>query len=369
MRGDLDCAVEAIEDFGGIFALPAGPVMEHHAGRGGATPATVIAQDGPEVAGLRLTLPRIQHRGGRLIDVKPRAVHYQPLGHVVHHGGDKGTGPAHPVSQHGPVYRHPMPRHHHGLAVQRHVFGVLGHGNLGQQRLGRPTALQQMRGRFRLHHARPALGAGVFRADRDDHLIARRDVIQPLSPVFADPDHVAAVAGAGNAVRLDHALDPRQAFGQGTGLAGRPQHAFPGVRFAGRDPLLEGRDLCLRLGDGGLLVLQRQFQLCRVQLLGFRPELGAPIVQNLTFQLLDQRLQLGDEGILFGHHRLLMLARRTLERGLELRCCQCGLLGGEGLHNLWWKVRELAEIEGLRHALSYPIRDRKPNKTTPKSPR
>jgi len=33
------------------------------------------------------------------------------------------------------------------------------------------------------------------------------------------------------------------------------------------------------------------------------------------------------------------------------------------------RIWELAEIEGLRHAPSYPIRDRKPNKTTPKSTR
>jgi hypothetical protein len=93
---------------------------------------------------------------------------------------------------------------------------------------------------------------------------------------------------------------------------------------------------------------------------GFRPELRAPIVLNLTFQLLDQRLQLGDEGLLLGDHRLFVLARRAFNRKLELN-------RRKGLHHLGRQVRELAEIEGLRHAHSYPIRDGMPNKTTLKS--
>jgi len=114
-----------------------------------------------------------------------------------------------------------VPGHDHGLPVQRHVLGMLGHRDVGEQRFGRPTALQQMRGGFRLNHSRPPLGAGVFRAYRDNHLIARRDDVQPLGAVLADPDHVAAAAGAGDALGLDHLLDARQALGQRPGLAGR----------------------------------------------------------------------------------------------------------------------------------------------------
>lgn len=253
----------------------------------------------------------------------------------------------------------PVYRHDHGLSIQRHVLGMFGHRDLGQKRLGGPTAFQQMRGGLRLHHTSAPLGAGVFRAHGDDDLIASRDAIQPLAPVLSDPDHVAAAAGARKAVRLDHALDAWQAFGQRTRLAGRSRHTFLRVRFAGRHPLLKGRDLCLGLGDGGFLILQRQFQLRRVQLLGFRPELRAPVIQNLAFQLLDQRLQLGDEGILLGHHSLLMLACCTLDRELELH-------RGKGLRHLGWKVWKLAEIEGRRHAPSYPIRDKFPIKQRPK---
>ncbi len=115
----------------------------------------------------------------------------------------------------------------------------------------------------------------------------------------------------------------------------------------------------LCFGDGGFQIFQCQFQLRRVQLLRFRPELHASVILNLTFQLFDQCLQLGDEGVLFGHHRLLMLACRTLDRKLELYRHKC-------LRHLGRQVWELAEIEGLQHAFPYQIRDRKPNKTTPK---
>jgi hypothetical protein len=127
-----------------------------------------------------------------------------------------------------------------------------------------------------------------------------------------------------------------------------------------------GGQVSLRLGDGGFQIFQRQFQLGGVQLLGFRPELRTPVILNLTFQLLDQCLQLGDEGVLLSNHGLFVLARCALNARLKLRGFQYRLLGGKGLHHLGRQVRELAEIEGLRHAPFYPIRDRKPNKTTSK---
>ena len=127
-----------------------------------------------------------------------------------------------------------------------------GHGDLGQQHLGGPASLQQMRGGFGLHHTCAPPVTGISGAHRDDDLIARGDVIQPLGPVLADPDHVAATAGADDAVGFDHPLDARQTFGQRPGLARRARLALPGLRFAGRDPLLDGGTLCLRLGDGGL---------------------------------------------------------------------------------------------------------------------
>ena len=58
-----------------------------------------------------------------------------------------------------------------------------------------------------------------------------------------------------------------------------------------------------------------------------------------------------------------MLVRRALDRGLKLRCFQRNLNRRKSLRHLRRQVWEKAEIEGVRHALSYPIRDRRPNKT------
>jgi len=167
---------------------------------------------------------------------------------------------------------------------------------------------------------------------------------------LADPDHVAAAAGAGNAVGLDHPLDAWQAFRQGARLACLARCFLLRIGCAVRDLRLDGGNLCLRLGNGGLEIFQRQFQLGRVQLFRFRSELRAPVVLNLAFQLLDQCLQLGDEGVLLGHHRLFVLTCCALYRRLELRRRQRSRLRGERLHDLGRQARKLAEIEGLRHA-------------------
>ena len=49
-----------------------------------------------------------------------------------------------------------------------------------------------------LHHARASLGASVFRADRDDHLIAHRNPVKPFCAVFAYLHHSATATGADN---------------------------------------------------------------------------------------------------------------------------------------------------------------------------
>ena len=73
----------------------------------------------------------------------------------------------------------------------------------------------------------------------------------------------------GNAVGLDHALDPGQVLRQCPWLA----------RFAGRflfritlriDPILDGGNPFLGFGHGRLKVLKRQVQLCGVQFFAFR---------------------------------------------------------------------------------------------------
>ena len=200
------------------------------------------------------------------------------------------------------------------------MFGMLGNGNLSQKGLRRPTPFQQMRRRSGLHDARSTLGACVFRADRDDDLVACRDPVEPFRPILADPHHVAATAGTNDALGLDHFLDPRQVFGQCTSLALLARSGFRWViRGAGFDLFLDGGDLCLCFGNRRFKIFQRQLHLRRIQLFRLRPKLRAPIVVNLPFKLLDQFLQLGDERVLFSNDRLLMLTCSTLDRQLELR--------------------------------------------------
>lgn len=81
-----------------------------------------------------------------------------------------------------------------------------------------------------------------------------------------------------------------------------------------------------------------------------------PILPDLALQLSDQFLEFGDEGLLLGHHRLLMQPGGALHRQLELR-------GLERPHHLGRKVGILAEIEGLRHAPFLPDKAGNPNKT------
>src|SRR5690606_20253439 len=71
---DLDRAVEAVQDFGGIFAFAPGSVMEHDPRWGAAVPAAIITQHRPEIPGLGLATPRVEDRGGGLIHIEPRAV-------------------------------------------------------------------------------------------------------------------------------------------------------------------------------------------------------------------------------------------------------------------------------------------------------
>ncbi len=138
-----------------------------------------------------LPCPGSEHRSDGLVDIRPGAVRHGALGHMLDHRGDQRAGAAHPVGQDRAVDWPAVTSHHHGLPVQRHVLGTFGHGNLGQKRLDGPFAvilepmayahspLPQMRRRLGLDHARASLGADISRAHPEDHLIARRDVIQP----------------------------------------------------------------------------------------------------------------------------------------------------------------------------------------------
>ena len=137
----------------------------------------------------------------------------------------------------------------------------------------------------------------------------------------------------------------RQVLGQSPRLARGAWGSFVRIGRTGRDLFLDRGNLFLGFRDGGFQILQRQFQLRRVQFFRFRSELRLSVLSDLAFQLLDQCRQFGDEGVLFGDDRLFMQTRRTLDRKLKLQ-------RRNSLHHLGRKVWKLAEIEGLRHANS-----------------
>lgn len=156
-------------DLVGIVAAAAGAVMEDDARRQGISPSPVVAQHRPEVAGLGPAPPRVQHRRHGLVHVESCAARRQQHSHAANHRCDQRAGPAHPVGQHRAVDWDAEPGHDHGLPVQRHMLGMLGQCDMGEQRLRGPAAFQQMRGCSGLGDAGPPLRAGMFRADGGDH--------------------------------------------------------------------------------------------------------------------------------------------------------------------------------------------------------
>ena len=85
------------------------------------------------------------------------------------------------------------------LAVERHVLAELRDSHLRQQRLGRHAALDQMRGRRRLGDARAALRTGVAGPHGLDDAILRGRHVETAGAVLADPNHLAAATGTGEA--------------------------------------------------------------------------------------------------------------------------------------------------------------------------
>ena len=129
---------------------------------------------------------------------------------------------SHPVGQHRPVERDPVPGENLGLAIERQVLAELGDRDLRQQRLGRNARFDQMGGRRRLGHSGASLRAGVAGAHcLDDAILSRHD-IKTAGAVLADAGHLAAAARAFEARGFDHRFDPRQMSRKGAGQPACP---------------------------------------------------------------------------------------------------------------------------------------------------
>jgi hypothetical protein len=104
---------------------------------------------------------------------------------------------------------------------------------------------------------------------RDDHPELRRDYVEPLGDILADPVHLAATAGTAPVAGLDHDLFARQMLGQRATI----DTTLPDARrFQRRVGLL---CLGLALGQHLLDVFEGEFELIGMgRLLGASPEQG-----------------------------------------------------------------------------------------------
>jgi hypothetical protein len=97
-----------------------------------------------------------------------------------------------------------------GLAIERQMVGIFGYQDLGDRGLGRKAALDQPCRRRGLDDTILASPAGIFGPPGDQHPELRRDNVQPLTPVLADPVQLALAARTGPVADVDDDLNPRQ---------------------------------------------------------------------------------------------------------------------------------------------------------------
>ncbi len=226
----------------------------------GATPAAVIACQGPEIAGLGSTAAGIEDRRLGLVH-EQLARGFQVLGQAVDDRLQVERCLADPIGQHRAAQVDPGPGIDLRLTIERQVVGILGDQHMGDQRLGGQRTFDQVRGCRGLHDGAGAAAAGIFRPDGHDDPEPGGGDVEPLTAVFPDPGHLPAAARAKRAFRLEDALEPRQFLWQpakmaadrdSLGTRSRPCSAVGGL----------GR---LDLRHGGLQVLKGQLSLVRAK--------------------------------------------------------------------------------------------------------
>jgi hypothetical protein len=120
------------------------------------------------------------------------------------------SGAADPIGQGRTIQVEALPGIDLRLPIQRQVIGIFGHEHLRDRRLGRQSAFDQPRRRWRLHHHVLARPAGIFGSPHDDHAELRRYDVEPLAGILADPMKRIAAAPAGMVIDIDHDLHARQ---------------------------------------------------------------------------------------------------------------------------------------------------------------
>ena len=285
---DLQHAPEAGQMGHRSLGLAVGCVDVDHAGRIGAAPGPVVAGIGPELSRLGPAAAGIEHRCAGLVGEQLRRrlqLRQQPLMDRAQVPG----GVAHPIGERRAVEGEPLAGVDLGLAIKRQMIGILGDQDLGDARLGRQPALDQPRGRRRLHHHLGTGAAGVFGPAHDQDAQLRWHDVEALGDILADHMQRARAARTGLVFDVDDRLHPRQMRRQVPAV--RP--ALVSLRLSA------GRGGRVRFGVGRDLLdlFQPKQQLILGQRLG-------PAAEAMALQLLDDLAQPIVLGPLGEEHRL-----------------------------------------------------------------
>jgi hypothetical protein len=187
-------------------------------------------------------------------------------------------GPPDPIRQGRAIEVDPLAGVDLGLPVERKVIGVFGDQDLRDRRLGRQVALDQPGRRRCLDHHILASPTGILRTAHDENSELRRDDIEPLAHVLADPVQRVLAGWAGVVVDIADHLDARQM---------RRQRSPVRATTDGTDGALGRRRvfaLGLAVGDDLIGVFQPKQQLI------FRQRLRAP-TEAMALHLLDDLAQ------------------------------------------------------------------------------
>lgn len=176
---DLQDASKAFQDIPGVFSPAPGSIGKGHAGwiiptRSDSTyrfatrgRGPVITCQRPEVAGFRLAASGVENRcNGFVHEQFGRAPEIGNQG--IKDGLQLEGRLADPGGQCRTIQIDALAAVDLRLAIERKMIGVFADENMGDHRLGRHPALDQMRRRRGLNNATLAGPAGIFGAPRDD---------------------------------------------------------------------------------------------------------------------------------------------------------------------------------------------------------
>ena len=297
---DLQHAPEARQMGDGPAGGAVGRIDEGDARRIGATPGPIVPGIRPELARLRASAARIEHRRRGLVG-EQLARSLQGLEEPLVNGPEQEGGAPDPIGERRAIERDALASVDLRLPVERKVVGVFGDEHLRDEVVRRQAALDEPRRRGRLYD-RLASPAGVSRPPHHQHAERRRHDVEALGDVLADPMQPARAARAGRAPDVDQRLDARQVSRQGAAV--RPP-ARRALRLHGRRGFLDGV-----LGSLDLLgLLDAQKKLILGEALGPAPEAvtlhrADDLAQPLVLGTLLGQESLQDLRIVAGQSRL-----------------------------------------------------------------